>query len=78
MIKVIEQTTEERHEETARLFNSIRPLLDKGYSYHSAVKIVRNEKRKDIRYYQQRWFAELKEYGERNGYPYRQYSGRWR
>ena len=78
MMRVIEQTTAERNEETERLFNAIRPLLDEGHSYHSAVKVVKNEKGEGVRYYSQRWFADLKEYGERNGYPYRKYSGRWR
>ena len=36
MITVVTQTTAERNQETRELFNAIKPLLDDGYSYHSA------------------------------------------
>ena len=79
MITVISQTTQERDEETRRLFESIKPYLDDGYSYTSALKKVGriNSKAKGY-YYGQGWFRELKEYGESQGYAYTEYSGKGR
>lgn len=79
MITVISQTTQERNEETRRLFESIRPLLDDGYSYTSALKKLGkiNNNAKGY-YYGQAWFRELREYGETQGYKYREYSGKGR
>lgn len=75
MITVIEQNTAERDEETRMLFEQIRPLLDKGYSYNSALqKIGRITTQKS--YHSTGWFKELKKYGETKGYPYKKYSGK--
>lgn len=74
MIKVITQTTAERQEETENLFNQIRPLLDDGYSYTSALKKIGKLKVKN-RVYQQAWFRDLKEHGKKMGYPYENYRG---
>ena len=41
MIKVIEQSTDERNEETKQLFEQIKPLLDKGHTYMSACIEIR-------------------------------------
>ena len=77
MITVIEQTTAERREETRKLFEQIRPLLDAGYGYNSALrKINKITPNSNAHYYQQGWFKELKEYGETQGYQYRKYSGK--
>ena len=77
MITVIEQNTQERREETIELFEQIRPLLDQGYSYNSALtKIGRINNHSKAHYYRQAWFKELKEYGESQGYSYRKYSGK--
>ena len=76
-ITVIEQSTSERNEETKRLFEEIRPLLDTGYSYMGAlVHIGRIPKQYVHSYYSQAWFRELKEYGESQGYDYESYSGK--
>ena len=73
-ITVISQTTAERRQETIDLFNEIKPYLDDGYSYTSAlIKIGRTQKKNRV--YQQAWFRELKEYGESQGYPYSEYNG---
>lgn len=79
MITVISQSTQERKEETRKLFELIRPLLDEGYGYNSALKKVGkiNEKSAGY-YYSQGWFRELREYGETQGYKYREYSGKGR
>lgn len=77
MITVIEQTTAERRAETRRLFEQIKPLLDLGYSYNSALrKINRVTSYSQGHYYNQAWFKELKEYGESQGYHYKDYSGK--
>ena len=79
MITVIEQTTSERKQETKELFEQIRPLLDKGYGYNTALrKINKISSWSQGHYYQQAWFRDLREYGESQGYSYRKYSGKGR
>ena len=75
MITVISQNTAERQEETRELFNNIRPYLDNGYNYTSALKKIGKISSKH-RVYQTSWFRDLKEYGETQGYPYHKYMGR--
>ena len=74
MITVIEQTTAERDEETRQLFEAIRPFLDKGLIYSKAVSKVTG--RKGHMTYSNRWFRDLVDYGESQGYPYKKYSGK--
>ena len=65
-LKVVEQTTKDRHQETVDLFNKIKPLLDAGMSWTNAVKQARG-----IRYNafaNQRWYKDLREYAESQGY----------
>ena len=79
MITVIEQNTEERKRETRELFESIRPLLDKGYSYMTAcVMVGRCKDSLKNNYYTNGWFHDLKEFGKSQGYPYHRYSGKKR
>ncbi len=70
-ITVITKTTNERNQETKELFEKIKPLLDDGMIYSTAVKKVtgRTRVRKELG-----WFKELIEYGESQGYSYREYS----
>ena len=75
-ITVISQTTAERNEETRQLFNSIRPYLDKGYSYRSALNQIGKIRNMSGGYYTQSWFRELIEYGETQGYPYHMHKGK--
>lgn len=75
MITIIEQSTSERNNETKLLFEQIRPLLDGGYNYHEAVRIVKNDSEK-AHYYRFGWFNDLKRYGESQGYPYKDYNGK--
>ena len=70
-IKVISQSTGERENETRELFEEIRPLLDKGYSYSRAVRQVKNMKTIYVTHY--RWFKDLIKYGESQGYRYVDY-----
>ena len=71
MIKIISQTTKEREEETIELFNEIKPLLDKGYSYSLAVRTVKNIPTIYVSNY--KWFKEVVKYGETQGYRYGDY-----
>ena len=75
-ITVISQTTAERNEETRQLFNSIRPYLDEGHTYRSALYEIGRIPTKRAGYYHQAWFRELVEYGGTQGYPYSEYKGR--
>ena len=75
-MKVVERNTSERNMETVSLFNQVKPLLEKGYSYNLAVKKVRNTNSLNTG---SGWFKELVEYGESQGYlkeDYRSKMGR--
>lgn len=73
-MKVISQTTKERKEETKKLFEQIKPLLDKGYIYSAAVTAVTGSKCGLC--YSVAWYRDLINYGESQGYLYKDYSGR--
>ena len=75
MIKVIEQTTAERNAETRNLFNSIRPYLDDGHTYRTALIEV-GRIGNSGGHFTQSWFRELTKYGETQGYPYAEYKGK--
>lgn len=78
-IRVIETTTQQRNQETQQLFESIRPLLDQGYSYMAAcIQIGHTTKKAASGSYRNGWFRDLKEYGAKEGYPYKDYSGKRR
>jgi len=77
-ITVIEQTTEERNQETRTLFETIKPYLDEGYGYRAALNKAGRIQNGSGGYYRQAWFRELITYGETQGYPYNQYKGRRR
>lgn len=70
MIRVITQTTQERREETIQLFNQIRPLLDKGYSFNKALTEVTDL---SVTNYRNGWFKDLIEYAKTQGYDYHEY-----
>ena len=38
VMMVIQQTTEERKEETRKLFKKVKPFLDKGFSYNKSLQ----------------------------------------
>ena len=71
-IKVIERTTKEIEQETQDLFHEIKPLLDKGYSYSKAVREI-----KQLPYgypcNNLAWYRNLIEYGEKQGYSYKEF-----
>ena len=64
-MRVVERDMEERRLETKNLFNQVKPLLEKGYSYNLAVKKVRNTNSLNTG---SGWFKELVESGESKGY----------
>ena len=70
MITVITQTTEERNQETKELFESIRPLLDEGYTYRDAVKAVGRIGENSNPNIRCSWFHHLIKYGESQGYKH--------
>lgn len=69
-LTVIEQSSQEREQEIIDLFNKIKPLLDKGHSYSSALKAI------DPSLVRSRAIKKVKEYGETQGYPKSNYSRR--
>lgn len=76
-IRVIETSTTERNRETEQLFKEVKPLLDEGYSYMTAlIEIGKVTPNLRPHAYTTGWFNDLKEYGKTQGYPYHMY--RWR
>ena len=67
-IMIIERTTEDCLNETINLFLLIKPLLDQGESYSSAVKQVHKTPSTNLA-----WYKDLIKYGESQGYPYQDY-----
>jgi hypothetical protein len=73
-IRVIQQTTAERNQETQELFQQIRPYLDQGYGYYTAVRKATGRTPNN---YKNGWYRALIDYGETQGYHYyRQKGGR--
>ena len=62
MINVIEQSTQEREQEIIDIFNQIKPLLDEGHSYASALNTI------DPSLARSRACKKIKDYGETQGY----------
>lgn len=70
MIKVIQQSTAERKQETIELFQKIKPLLDKGYSFTKAITKVTDL---NVTNYRNGWFKDLIDYAKTQGYDYHEY-----
>ena len=70
MIRVIQQSTEERKAETIQLFEKIKPLLDKGYSFNKALSEVTDL---SVTNYRNGWFKDLIDYAKTQGYDYHEY-----
>lgn len=69
MITVIEQSTEERNQETKELFEEIRPYLDEGYTYKTAlIKVGKVNPNRNLNV--RGWVRDLIEYGKSQGYLY--------
>ena len=65
-LKVVEQSTAERYQETVQLFNKIKPLLDKEVPFYRAVMQVKNISH--LGFLRQRWYKDLRNYAESKGY----------
>lgn len=76
-ITIVSQSTKERNKETKELFNQIKPLLDKGMIYSKAIKIVKGLP-EDYSLTRRAWYHDLLNYGESQGYPYKNHSGKSR
>ena len=70
-MKVIEMNTREREQEIIDLFESIKPLLDEGYSYNKALRKVKNLTSVNTN---NAWYRNVIEYGESQGYSKKDYS----
>ena len=71
-IRIIEQNTNERRNETRELFKNIQPYLDKGYSLHRAVLTVTGRKPTNTK---NGWYRDLIDYSINKGYDY--YGSKW-
>lgn len=65
-INVITSSTDDRNKEIEELFNEMKPYLLEGKTYNQALSIVKNS---SSTYSHTRWFKELVEYGESQGFP---------
>ena len=72
-IKIICKSTSERENETKELFEAIKPYLDDGWNYSDACMIVKDITRRPRRN-EGGWYRDVIEYGESQGYPYKDYS----
>ena len=63
----------DRYNETVSLFNQVKPLLERGYSYNLAVKKVKGTNSLNTG---SGWFKELIEYGESQGYLKKNYESK--
>lgn len=70
-MKIIERSMSDRLRETKELFEQVKPLLDKGYSYNQAVIKVKKIPGVNTR---SGWFKDLIEYGEEMGYLRKDYA----
>ena len=53
---------------TQKLFEQVKPLLEKGFSYSGAVRKLKGLP-KNHNFANMAWYKELLEYGESQGYP---------
>lgn len=65
MIRVIEQTTEERRQETLDLYEKCKPFLRKGFSLRQAVMKVTGKKGGFSR---RAWYRELVEMARKDNF----------
>ena len=76
--RILGQSSTERENETRRLFESIKPYLDEGYSFTEALietGRIKNPHQFKIR---NGWGRELREYAEEQGYDYKDYKLQYR
>ena len=66
-INIIQQTTAERNQETADLYEQCLPYLQKGMSLRKAVHTATDRKVTNTK---NGWFVDLAKYAESQGYDY--------
>lgn len=66
-VKVIERTTSDVDKETSELFEKCRPLLDQGYGFYKALRIIKNIPETSC-FGNASWYKRFKEYAESQGY----------
>lgn len=66
-IKVIQQTTAERKQETIQLYNKCKPYLDKGYSLNKAVQQVTDRIPTNSK---NGWYRDLINYAVQQGFDH--------
>ena len=71
--KVISQSTKEREQETIDLFNKIKPYLNEGFSYRSAI-IKALGLNPNNSFGNARWYRDFIEYADAHGYPKSEYT----
>ena len=65
-INVISQTTEERNAETRKIFQEIKPELDKGIAISVAVRQLKGYNHNGFQ--ARAWYKELLKYAKEQGY----------
>ena len=70
---IIEQTTAERNQEIHELFESIKPILDEGYSFNFALQKIGKLPPKRGFNINHGWGKDLIEYARTRGYDYHDY-----
>lgn len=71
MITVVETSTSERKAETRRIFEDVKPYLDRGYSLVRALEATGNNDKR--RCSSRGWFKDLTDYMDSHGYYHRDY-----
>ena len=71
-ITVVSQSTKEREDEIKELFGKMKPLLLEGKSFNQALCIVMGTNNQA--YTSRRWYRDLLEYGEKEGFSKDDYS----
>ena len=75
-IRVICESSNQRKELAKKNFEKIKPFLDKGMIYSNAcihAGLVDDSKGSWRTY---SWYKDIVSYGEKQGYPYKNYSGK--
>lgn len=67
MVKVIQQSTSERMEETRTGFNKIKPFLDNGFSYNESLRKAGLMSVKGS-WRNRAWTRDVIEYAKKQGY----------
>ena len=70
---IISKNTAERKQETMKLFESIKPYLDQGYSFRQSLQKIGRITSSGGFNMHTGWGRDLIEYAHTQGYPYNDY-----